>query len=119
VVWITVDETKLPPEQKQFEDATTVEGLEGCVTDPCNLGWPANDIRPVANKEFLNANPAVRRLLVEASIPVADIYAQNARMQDGEDSQEDIRRHAREWIKANREDVESWLNSARSAAEAS
>jgi glycine betaine/proline transport system substrate-binding protein len=119
VVWITVDETKLPPEQKQFEDATTVEGLEGCVSDPCNLGWPANDIRPVANKEFLNANPAVRRLLVEASIPVADIYAQNAKMQDGADSQEDIQRHAREWIEENRDKVDGWLNSARSAAEAS
>jgi glycine betaine/proline transport system substrate-binding protein len=118
VVWITVNETKLPPEQEQFADATTVEGLEGCVKDPCNLGWPANDIRPVANTEFLEANPAVRRLLEVASIPIGDIYEQNAKMQqDGEDSKADIQRHASEWIEDNRNRVDRWLRSARRAAE--
>jgi glycine betaine/proline transport system substrate-binding protein len=117
VVWITVNETKLPPDQQQFADATTVEGLEGCVKDPCNLGWPANDIRPVANNAFLEENPAARRLLEEASIPIEDIYAQNAKMQqDGEDSSQDIERHASEWIAANRTKVDQWLDAARRAA---
>jgi glycine betaine/proline transport system substrate-binding protein len=117
VVWITVNETKLPPDQQQFADATTVEGLDGCVKNPCNLGWPANDIRPVANNTFLEENPAARRLLQEASIPIEDIYAQNAKMQqDGEDSSEDIERHAREWIAANQSKVDQWLAAARRAA---
>jgi len=117
VVWLTVNETKLPEDQKQFEDATTVEGLDGCVKDPCNLGWPANDIRPVANKAFLNDNPAVATLLRRASIPVGDIYAQNAKMQDGEDNAEDIQRHAETWIENNRKKVDRWLKAARKAAD--
>jgi glycine betaine/proline transport system substrate-binding protein len=115
VVWITVDETKLPGEQTS--DETTVSGLEGCVTDPCNLGWVANDIRPVANSEFLDENPAVETLLKEARIPIADIFAQNAKMNQGEDSNEDITMHAKNWVEDNRDKVDSWLSAARAAAE--
>ncbi len=118
VVWIEVDHPDLPEDQKDLEDATTLEGVAGCVNDPCKMGWPANDIRPVANTEFLNENPAVRALLEEASIPIEDIFAQNAKMNDGEDSAEDIRRHAAEWIEANQETVNAWLDAAREAAKA-
>ena len=95
---------------------TTVEGLEGCVVDPCNLGWVANDIRPVANKDFLRNNAAATVLLEEASIPLSDIFEQNARMQDGEDSKEDLMRHASQWIEDNRDMVDKWLKQARDAA---
>ncbi len=118
VVWITVDRTEFKPSQqgKFTEEDTTVSGLEGCVKDPCNLGWIANDIDPVANSEFLENNPAVRTLLKKASIPIGDIYAQNAKMQDGEDSQEDIQQHAKDWIEENRDKVDQWLAAAREAA---
>jgi len=112
VVWIEVPRTvDAKPEQ------TTVNGLEGCVVDPCNLGWQANDIRPVANKEFLKNNPAATVLLEEAHIPLQDIFAQNAKMQEGEDSKEDLKRHASEWIENNRDLVDGWLKQARDAAE--
>lgn len=35
---------------------------------------------------------------------------------DSEHSEEDIRRHAQEWIEANRDTVDPWLEAARSAA---
>ncbi|EPC01502.1 hypothetical protein L861_05535 [Litchfieldella anticariensis FP35 = DSM 16096] len=116
VVWITVEEANLPEDQKQFEDATVVEGVEGCVEDPCNLGWPANDIRPVVNSEFAKNNPAAAKLFEVMSIPLDAIFAQNAKMFDGEDSEEDIQRHAQEWVEENREQVDGWLEQARQAA---
>ncbi len=116
VVWLTVNEANLPEDQKNLEDATTMSGVTGCVADPCNMGWPANDIRPVANKEFLENNPAAAKLLEEARIPIGDIFAQNARMNDGEDSEEDLQRHAKEWIADNRDMVDQWLEAARKAA---
>jgi glycine betaine/proline transport system substrate-binding protein len=116
VVWLTVKEANLPEGQKELEDATTMSGVTGCVADPCNMGWPANDIRPVANNEFLDNNPAVAALLEEARIPIEDIFAQNARMNEGEDSSEDIERHASEWIAENRELVDQWLEKAQAAA---
>jgi glycine betaine/proline transport system substrate-binding protein len=116
VVWIEVPFPSLPEDQKEFEDQTTVEGVTGCVEDPCEMGWPANDIRPVANNDFLEENPAVRRLLEVAEIPLDDIFAQNARMFEGEDKEEDLVRHAEEWIEANRATFDGWIAEAEKAA---
>ena len=111
VVWITVPRTVgAEPEN------TTMKGFEACTEDPCNLGWVANDIRPVANKEFLRNNPAAAALLEDVRIPVEDIFAQNAKMQDGEDSKEDLQRHASEWIENNQDMVDKWLKQARDVA---
>jgi len=107
VVWI---------EMPDATEETTHSGIKGCVNDPCALGWEANDIRPLANNDFLAANPAVETLLKEARIPIADIFAQNARMNDGEDKPADIARHASEWIAANAERVNGWLDKAGAAA---
>ena len=116
VVWIEVPFPSLPEAQAQFEDQTTVENVIGCVDDPCEMGWPANDIRPVANSAFLEENPAARRLFEVVAIPLEDIFAQNARMFEGEDSEEDLERHAEEWIAANRDQFDQWLEEARAAA---
>jgi glycine betaine/proline transport system substrate-binding protein len=116
VVWIEVPEPNLPEAQKQYEDQTTVKGVTGCVDDPCEMGWPANDIRPVANTRFLDENPAAAKLFEVVQIPLDDIFAQNAKMFEGKDSEEDIERHAEEWIESHREQVEGWLDEARSAA---
>ena len=107
VVWI---------EMPNATDETTVADVPGCVNNPCALGWEANDIRPVANDAFLEENPAVKTLLEEARLPILDIFAQNAKMNDGEDSPEDISRHASEWIENNSDLVNGWLEAARSAA---
>ncbi|WP_366555184.1 glycine betaine/L-proline ABC transporter substrate-binding protein ProX [Aquibaculum sediminis] len=117
VVWLEVDYADLPEEQKELEDATTLPGVTGCVADPCNMGWPANDIRAVANNDFLEANPAAHKLLEVMEIPVDDIFVQNALMNEGEDSEEDLQRHARDWIADNQETFDAWLEEARSAAQ--
>lgn len=113
VVWIEVPEVNLPDDMADLADAATREGVAGCVADPCTLGFPANDIVPVANTAFLDGNPAVRALLEEASVPLDAIFAQNARMNDGDD---DVEAHAAEWIEENRETVDGWLETARSAS---
>lgn len=115
VVWIEVPFPSLPAGQEQYEDSTTVEGVAGCVNDPCAMGWPANDIRAVVNNEFLENNPAAKRLFEIVEIPLGDIFAQNARMHAGEDSEADIRRHAAEWIEENRDLFDGWVQEARAA----
>src|SRR5690606_34303608 len=117
VVWLQVKETKLPEEQTALTDAATVAGVEGCADDPCVMGMPANDIRPVANSEFLDENPAVRKLPEEVRVPVKDIFAQNAKMNKGADSPEDLEKQASQWIADHQEEVDKWLADARAAAE--
>lgn len=113
VVWIEVPEVNLPEEMMDLADAATLDGVEGCVSDPCMLGFPANDIRPVANTAFLDENPAARVLLENASVAVEDIFEQNARMNEGDD---DIEAQAAEWIENNRDQVDEWLEAARNAS---
>jgi ABC-type proline/glycine betaine transport system substrate-binding protein len=113
VVWIQVPFPSLPEGHQDKENLITVDGVPGCVADPCAMGFPPSDIRVVGNKDFLKQNPAVRRLAEAVELPLEDINAQNARMIDGEDDDEDIRRHAREWIHKNRRKVDQWLKTAR------
>jgi glycine betaine/proline transport system substrate-binding protein len=112
VMWIEVPEVDLPEDLMDLADAATLEGVEGCVNDPCMLGFPANDIVPVINSAFLDENPAVGALLEAVEIPLADIFAQNAAMNEGDD---DIEGQAAQWIEDNREAVDGWLDEARAA----
>ena len=111
-VWLEVPFPALPADQASALDRTAISGIAGCAHDPCQTGWPPNDIRVVADSDFLDANPAVRRLLEQVVIPLEDISAQNVRMvQLGGDPQ-DIRRHAEEWIEANLAAVTRWIETA-------
>ena len=72
-----------------------------------------NDIRAVANTDFLDENPDIRRLLEVVAIPLSDIAAQNAKMAAGDYTEADIEADAETWIAANRDKVDSWLATAR------
>ncbi len=113
VVWIQVPFASLPKEKENLKSQTTIKGVPGCVNDPCAMGFPPNDIRVVANKQFLENHPDVRRLLELVKIPLKDISRQNAKMLDGEDAYEDIRRHAQEWTQSNRDKIDRWLEEAK------
>ncbi len=112
VVWLETPFPSLPVEQAAYLDRTAIAGIRGCANDPCQVGWPPNDIRVVANTRFLEANPSIRRLLEQVVIPLGDISAQNALMVADEGDPEDIRRHAEEWVDANQALVEGWIQAA-------
>lgn len=112
VIWLNVPHSSHPDNSTIF---TETESLPGCLETPCNLGFEISDVRVVANNEFLENNPAAEKLFEVATIPLVDISSQNARMHTGEDSTDDIHRHAEEWIRANRDIVDQWLLEAKEA----
>ena len=112
VVWLETPFPSLPPDQAAALDRTSIPGIPGCANDPCQTGWPPNDILVVANSDFLADNPSIRRLLEQVVIPLDDISAQNARMVADEGDPADIRRHAEEWIADNRAVVDRWIETA-------
>ncbi len=116
VVWINVPEIKPTEAQSPGVDRMTVSGLEGAVSDPVKLGFVVSDIQIVANKKFTANNPAARKFFEEFTLPLIDINEQNTLMNEGEKSQEDIERHASEWIAKNQEQWNGWLTAAREAA---
>jgi glycine betaine/proline transport system substrate-binding protein len=64
----------------------------------------------------LAKNPAAKRFFELVEIPIGDVNAQNLRQHNGEDKPEDIRRHAEEWIAANKAKFDSWIAEAVKAA---
>ncbi len=116
VMWIDVPEIIPTEAQKSAVAHMTVSGVKGAVTDPLKAGFVASDIRIVANKKFLSKNPAAKKFFELFSLPLGDINAQNAKMENGEKSQKDIERHAQEWISAHQDKWNSWLDAARKAA---
>ena len=118
VVWLEAPFPSLPADQKAAEPKTIVSGVVGCVDghDPCKIGWPPFDVRPIANVKFLRNNPSIKRLFELMSIPVADISAENLKMYQGEKSQADIDRHATDWIKSHQQLFDGWIAQAKAAA---
>ncbi len=90
-VWIEIPDAVHP----DVEDLTTLslQGIPGCVNDPCLMGFPGSDIQVVANNEFLEANPSAAKLFEVMAIPLSDISKQNNRMHGGEDSPASISSH--------------------------
>lgn len=104
VVWLEVPFSSNP----NGSDTTLPNGK--------NYGFDINSERIVANKLFAQNNPAAAKLFEVAKLPINDVSAQNMLISNGEDSQNQIRQHALNWIKANQSTFDSWLAEARKAA---
>jgi glycine betaine/proline transport system substrate-binding protein len=117
VMWINVPEIIPTEAQAPGLKYMTMSGIEGAVSDPIKLGFVVSDIRIVANKKFAEANPAAKKFFEIFTLSLNDINAQNTRMNEGEKSQRDIERHVDEWIAANPDTWNGWLETARKAAQ--
>lgn len=116
VVWINVPEIVASSGQAGLEEFMVASDVTGAVTDPLMFGFVANDIRPVANRDFLEANPAAAALFDAVQIPLNDISEMTRRVSEGESSDQAVGDMAAEWIENNRDTVDGWLEQARAAA---
>ena len=98
IVWIEVP----------FSETKAIK-VPNATKSKINMGFNADDIRPAANVDFLKANPKIEKMLKKASIPLADVAAQNMKMNAGEKSERAIKKHANAWIKANQSTFDSWV----------
>ena len=107
--WLEVPFTSLPKEQ----GTVTVEDTS---VDGKNLGFAVDRIRVIANKEFLTANPAAKRLFELVEVPIEDVNAQQQLVNEGENTPQEIRRHSEDWVQKNQELFDSWVEDARKSA---
>jgi glycine betaine/proline transport system substrate-binding protein len=105
--WLQVPFSSLPGERANV-DTTLPDGS--------NYGFQANTQRIVANRAFVEANPAAAKLFSIMKLSNNDISAQNLRMRDGEKSAKDIARHTDAWIRANQATFDGWIEAALQAA---
>ncbi len=106
-IWMQVPFSALPGERKHV-DTTQADGS--------NYGFEANTQRIIANRAFVEANPAAGKLFSIMKLSSHDISAQNLRMRNGEKSAKDIARHTDAWIKANQATFDDWIKTAIEAA---
>ncbi|NEO25331.1 MAG: glycine betaine/L-proline ABC transporter substrate-binding protein ProX [Kamptonema sp. SIO4C4] len=100
VTWLAV------PSGTNGENTATVDGK--------NLGFAANQIGVLANKDFLDEHPDVKRWFELVNVPLEQVSQQNLRMKQGENTPEQIRQHATEWIQQNQQQFNSWVDEAQS-----
>ena len=106
VEWLSVPYTSLP---EGDSGETEFEGK--------NLGFAVDSIGVVARNDFLEANPAAKKLFEVAKLDINDISAENKLITDGENTSEDIDKHVADWIANNQAEFDGWLSEARAAAQ--
>ena len=106
VVWLEVPFSSLPGEQAK---------LDTQLPNGKNYGFTLNTQHIVANKSFTDQHPAAAKLFEVMSLPVGDINAQNQRMINGENSQQQIEGHTDAWIKGHQKTFDSWIEQALTA----
>ncbi len=99
------------------DEAERTEGVEGAVSDPIEMGFVAADIQVAANNDFLEANPAAAELFRQVRLPLVWISEIDKLMDEQDLTDAEVRPHAAEWIADNRDQVDSWLDAARAAAQ--
>ncbi|MFZ4286776.1 glycine betaine/L-proline ABC transporter substrate-binding protein ProX [Variovorax sp. HJSM1_2] len=108
VVFLQVPHSALPGAQGQLSTKTA---------DGRDYGFTLNVQRIVANRAFVEKNPAAGKLFELMKLPVTDINAQNLRMRGGENTQAAIERHVDGWIKAHQATFDGWVKQAQAAAQ--
>lgn len=106
VEWLSVPYTALPDGN---DVNTTFDGK--------NLGFAVDNVSVLARNDFLEANPAAKKLFEVAKIPVNDVSAQALEVTNGANTTEAIWGLADKWIVDNRATFDGWLAEARKAAE--
>ena len=107
VVWLEVPFSSLPGEQAKM-DTKQPSGK--------NYGFVVNTQHIVANKDFVQKNPAAGKLFEVMKVSVNDINAQNLRMSHGENQPKDVERHTDAWIKGHQKTFDSWIAQSLAAA---
>lgn len=114
VSWLQVPYTSLPEAQGETSEGTTTANING---QDVNLGFAVDQMRILANQEFVDQHAAAAKLFEVVQVPRPDISVQNRKMRNGEDSPEDIMGHAEAWVEEHRDQFDQWVSTAREAGQ--
>ncbi|MDJ1181536.1 glycine betaine/L-proline ABC transporter substrate-binding protein ProX [Roseofilum sp. BLCC_M91] len=107
VIWLEVPFTSIPDNPDITEEDTIFNGK--------NMGFSGGGQEIVVTKEFADANPVAKRWLESVQISLEDMNEVSLRIKEGENSQEDVRRLAEEWVSKNQEQFDRWIEEAKAA----
>ncbi|OBP78345.1 glycine betaine/L-proline ABC transporter substrate-binding protein ProX [Mesorhizobium loti] len=105
VVFLNVKKAELP---NGMTGNTTVDGLG-------NLGFPVMQQRIVATTSFVKENSSAKKLFELVQIPTEDLSAEDLRIYKGENSNDQVKQRALEWISTNKLKWAEWIAEAKAA----
>ena len=114
LVWLQLKNVSLPDDQMSKYKAQP--HVDGCASDPCNIGWLPTVYYIGVSKKWAAQNPAAIEFFKHIKMDLRDRAEQNVKMLNGENRDTDIDRHAREWIAKNQAAFDSWINAALAVA---
>lgn len=113
LVWLELRNPTLPPDQ--LEQYEPLAGIDGCA-NPCEIGWLPTTYYIGVSEVWAQENPAAVAFFERIKMKLEDRVWQNRLMKEGEDSDEDIDRHAMQWIEKHHDEFETWIQEAIDAA---
>jgi glycine betaine/proline transport system substrate-binding protein len=105
VVWLNAPFSSLPGDQ-----GTDTEWADGR-----NPGFGVNDNYVLVNKDFAEANPMAMAFMNGLRLPIADLSLMMTRMNNGEDSPEELEQIAKDWIADHQAEWEALIAEAKAA----
>ena len=111
VLWLAIE----PDQALEGQDGVSAVG-DACTNDPCTTMFTPSDIVVTANKDFLAANPAAASLLENFELDPLAVAVQAVAIDAGANSDAEIAAAAAEWIAANRDKIDPWIEAALAAA---
>lgn len=90
-------------------------GVDTTLANGKNYGFKVNSIHIISLKSFTLANPSAAKLFEVANLNIHEVSAQNKRIYEGENTEEDIKRHVKEWIEKNQKRFDSWIKKSMKA----
>lgn len=91
------------------EEETTLNGK--------NLGFSRPSQKVIANQKFIAENPVAKRWFELVQISLEDMNQASLRIKEGENTPEDMRRLAEDWVSENQEQFDRWIEEAKAAGE--
>lgn len=116
VVWLPIPFDSLP--EGVTSNGHEVAGVVGCAggQDPCRMATGSWNWEIAANRDFMADNPAIVHLAETISWPLAQWSSWEVMMGES-NTDRAIKAIADEWIAANQETYDAWVEAARSAAQ--
>ncbi len=111
VLWLAIE----PEQALEGQDGVSAVG-DACTNDPCTTMFTPSDIVVTANKDFLAANPAAASLLENFELDPLAVAVQAVAIDAGANSDAEIAAAAADWIAANRDRIDPWIEAALAAA---
>ncbi len=91
------------------------KGIDTQLSNGANYGFAINSQKIVANASVKTKHKDIAKLFDIVKLSVNDVSGQNMLMRNGQDKPNDIKRHVKKWLEANKVKVNAWIKEAQAA----